>query len=254
MELFKSGNPALSEKRFQDSVSSVPGYETMTVKGSLNKFGLLLLVLVSTAFYSWVQFQNSSSNVMALMMTGVFGGLIVAIVLIFKKQWAPVLAPIYALLEGLVLGSVSAMYNDMFAESAPNIVMNSILLTFGVCAAMYLLFATGIIKVTNTFRTIMLTATAGIALFYLISMILRMTGVADLSFIHEGTTVGIVFSLFVVIIASLNLIMDFDMIQKGAEAGAPKYMEWYGAFGLMVTIVWLYLEMLRLLSKISSRR
>jgi uncharacterized YccA/Bax inhibitor family protein len=158
------------------------------------------------------------------------------------------------LLEGLFLGAISAMYNYTFAETAPNIIMNSVLLTFGVCAAMYLLFSFRIIKVTNTFRSIMLVATAGIAIFYLIAMVLRMTGVAELSFIHEGTTIGILFSVFIVAIASLNLILDFDMIEKGAEAGAPKYMEWFGAFGLMVTIVWLYLEILRLLSKISSRK
>jgi uncharacterized YccA/Bax inhibitor family protein len=253
MELFKSGNPTLSEKRFTDSVSGSAGYEVMTVRGTLHKFGLLFLVLMSTSFYSWVQFDNGA-NVVPMIWIGAIGGLVVALILMFKKHWAPFLAPVYALLEGLFLGAVSAMYNYTFAETAPNLVMNSVLLTFGVCAAMYLLFSSRIIKVTNTFRSIMLVATAGIAIFYLIAMVLRMTGVAELSFIHEGTTFGILFSVFIVAIAALNLILDFDMIEKGAEAGAPKYMEWFGAFGLMVTIIWLYLEILRLLSKISSRK
>lgn len=253
MDLFKSGNPTLSEKRFSESIPAAANYEVMTVRGTLHKFGLLFLVLISTSFYSWVQFDNGG-NVVPLIMTGALGGLAVALVLIFKKHWAPFLAPVYALLEGLFLGSVSAMYNHAFAESAPHIIMNSVLLTFGVCAAMYLLYATRIIRVTGTFRTIVMIATAGIAIFYLISMILRMTGIAELSFIHEGSALGILFSLIVVVLASLNLALDFDMIEKGAEAGAPKYMEWFGAFGLMVTIIWLYLEILRLLSKLSSRK
>jgi uncharacterized YccA/Bax inhibitor family protein len=178
---------------------------------------------------------------------------VVALVITFKKQWAPFLAPAYALLEGLFVGAISAYYNYAFADKAPFIIVTAVGLTFGTAIAMYLLYAARIIRATQKFKAIIFTATVGIAIFYLITMVMRMFGM-DVPFIHEGSTFGIIFSLFVVSIAALNLILDFDMIEQGVEAGAPKYMEWYGAFGLLVTIVWLYLEILRLLSKISSRR
>jgi len=145
------------------------------------------------------------------------------------------------------------MFNAAMASVAPYFVMQAVLLTFGVALAMYLLYTTGVIKVTNQFRTIVLAATGGIALFYLAAMVLHWFHI-DIPFIHQSTTAGIVFSLIVVGIAALNLVMDFDMIFTGARMGAPKYMEWYGAFGLMVTIIWLYLEILRLLAKVYSRR
>jgi len=256
MNLFKSGNPVLSENKFEQTVpaGTLAIGEMMTVRGTLHKFGMMLIILMSTAFYSWVQVKNGNNNVMPMMWTGMLGGLGVAILLIFMKLWAPFLAPAYALLEGLFIGAISAMFSEAFAETAPGIVMNAVGLTFAICIAMYVLFSTGIIRVTNTFRTIIVVATAGIAVFYLISMVLRMMGYDQLSFIHEGSTLGIVFSLIVVGIAALNLVLDFDMIEKGAQSGAPKYMEWFGAFGLMVTIIWLYLEILRLLAKLSSRK
>jgi uncharacterized YccA/Bax inhibitor family protein len=145
------------------------------------------------------------------------------------------------------------MYNEAFAEKAPNLVINAVGLTFAVAIAMYLLYSFKIIKATEKFKSVIIAATAGIALFYIAVLILRAFGVQEMSFLHEGSALGIGFSLFVVAIAALNLILDFDMIERGAEMGAPKYMEWYGAFGLLVTLVWLYLEILRLLSKLSSR-
>ncbi|MGI8584594.1 MAG: Bax inhibitor-1/YccA family protein [Chitinophagaceae bacterium] len=254
MELFKSGNPVLSEKRFTDTVLDeyVIDENAMTVRGTLNKFGFLFLMVMGTAFYSWKEFADGG-NVQPLIWTGAIGGLVVALIITFKKQWAPYLAPAYALLEGLFVGAISAYYNFVFAEKAPFIIITAVGLTFGTAIAMYLFYAAKIIRATQKFKAIIFTATAGIAIFYLITMVLRMFGM-DVPFIHEGSTFGIIFSLFVVAIAALNLILDFDMIEKGAEAGAPKYMEWYGAFGLLVTIVWLYLEILRLLSKLSSRR
>jgi uncharacterized YccA/Bax inhibitor family protein len=170
----------------------------------------------------------------------------------FKKEWSPFLAPAYALLEGLFLGAVSAMYNNAFANVAPGIVMNAVGLTLGTAFAMYFLYANGIIKVTEKFRSVLILATAGIAVFYLITLILGFFNIR-FDFLSQGSLIGIGFSLVVVVIAALNLLLDFDMIEQGSAAGAPKYMEWYGAFGLMVTLVWLYLEILRLLSKISSR-
>ncbi len=251
MDLFKSGNPTLSEKSFQNTI--ITDYSNvMTLRGTLNKFGFMFLMLMGTAFYSWKEFAGGG-NVMPFILIGAIGGFIVAIIITFKKEWAPYLAPLYALLEGLFIGAISAYYNDAFAAVAPNLVMNAVGLTFGTAIAMYLLYTFKIIKATEKFKSIIFTATAGIAIFYLITMVMGFFGV-HMAFLHEGSTLGIGFSLFVVAIAALNLILDFDMIERGTEAGAPKFMEWYGAFGLMVTIVWLYLEILRLLSKLSSRK
>lgn len=251
MSLFKSGNPAFGEKAF-GSMSNVTFVDGMTVKGTLNKFGFMLLMLMGSAYYSWKEVSNAG-NFMPLVYTGLIGGFVLALVIIFKKEWSPYLAPAYALMEGFFLGAVSAVYNDAFAETAPNIVVNAIGLTFGVAVAMYFMYSRGIIKVTEKFRSVIMLATAGIAIFYFVSMILGFFGF-DMAMLHEGSLMGIGFSLVVVVIASLNLLLDFDMIEQGAQNGAPKYMEWYGAFGLMVTIVWLYLEILRLLSKFSSRK
>ena len=254
MAIFKSGNPTLSEKRFNSTVlGDVSDYENaMTVKGTLQKFGFLFLMVLGTAFYSWKEFAEGG-NIMPLVYTGLIGGLITAIVILFKKEWSPYLAPLYALLEGLALGGISAVFNNSFAAAAPNIVITAVGLTFGVAMAMYFLFSFKIIKATEKFKSVVIAATMGIAIFYLIVFALQMFGMENMPFLHEGSIMGIGFSLVVVTIAALNLILDFDMIEKGAEMGAPKYMEWYGAFGLMVTLVWLYLEILRLLGKISGR-
>lgn len=255
MSLFKSGNPTLSEKRFSSTaISDVLVYNenAMTINGTLQKFGFLFLMVMATSFYSWKEYAEGG-NVVPMIWTGAIGGLIVAVVLVFKPNLSPFLAPLYALLQGLFIGSISSMYNTAFAETAPNIIINAVGLTFGVAAAMYLLYSFKIIKATERFRSVIISATVGIAIFYVLVVILRAFGFDNMPFLHEGSPLGIIFSLFVVSIAALNLILDFDMIEKGTEMGAPKYMEWYGAFGLMVTMVWLYLEILRLLSKITSR-
>lgn len=252
MALIKSGNPALSEKSFKDIGRSTNYADAMSVRGTLNKFGFMLVMLMGTAFYSWKEYQLGG-NVTPLLWTGLIGGFVTALVIMFKKEWAPYLAPAYALFEGLFLGAVSAYYNAAFAEKAPGIVMNAVGLTFGTAIAMYFLYSFKIIKVTEKFRSVLIMATAGIAIFYLITIVLGLFGV-HMAFLHEGSMMGIGFSLVVVTIAALNLLLDFDMIEQGSAAGAPKFMEWYGAFGLMVTIVWLYLEILRLLSKLSDRK
>jgi uncharacterized YccA/Bax inhibitor family protein len=251
MELFKSGNPTLSEKAFKNTLY-IDQHNSMTVRGTLNKFGFMFLMLMGTAYYSWKEFDGGG-DVQSLIWGGAIGGLVIALVIMFKKEWSPFLAPLYALLEGLFIGAISAYYNDAFATKMPNIIMNAVGLTFGTAISMYFLYSFKIIQATEKFKAIVFTATAGIAVFYLIAMVVRMFGV-EMAFLHEGSLMGIGFSLVVVAIAALNLILDFDMMERGAEAGAPKYMEWYGAFGLMVTIVWSYLEILRLLSKISSRK
>ncbi len=254
MSLFKSGNPTLSEKRFKDTVLEevVTHENAMTVRGTLQKFGFLFLMMMGTAFYAWKEYAEGGTNALTFIYVGAFGGLGIAIVMMFKKEWAPYLAPAYALLEGLFIGAISAYYQYAFAEQAPGIVINAVGLTFGTAIAMYLLYSFKVIRATEKFKAIIMTATAGIAIFYLIAFALSFFGI-QIPFLHEGSVMGIGFSIFVVALAALNLILDFDMIEKGAELGAPKYMEWYGAFGLLVTIIWLYLEILRLLSKISKR-
>lgn len=249
--IFKSGNPTLSEKVFNKSVSDQ--YQgTMTERGTLNKFGLLMILVLASASFTWKAFSEGK-DVIGWMIGGAIVGLIIAIVLGFKTNWAPYLAPVYALAEGFFLGAISAIYNNAFEEKAPGIVMQAVGLTFGVVIAMFALYRFGIIKATQKFKAIVFTATAGIALFYLLSVVLRLFNI-QMPLIHESTTLGIVFSLVVVGIAALNLIIDFDMIEQGVASGAPKYMEWYGAFGLLVTIVWLYIEVLRLLSKFAGRK
>ncbi len=253
MSLFKSSNPILSEKKLTSTV--VPHSEfanTMTVSGTIQKFGFLFLMLMGAAYYSWKE-QAEGGNAMPLIMTGAIGGLVVALIIVFKKEWAPFLAPLHALLQGLFIGAISAAFHGAFAETAPNIIFNAVGLTLAVCAAMYFLYTFRIIKVTEKLRSIVIAATAGIAIFYLMVFAMRMFGFEGMSFLHEGSPIGIGFSLLVVGLAALNLLLDFDMIEKGTEMGAPKFMEWFCAFGLMITIVWLYIEILRLLGKISGR-
>ena len=249
MAIFKSGNPALNV--FENTIT-LPGADAMTERGTLNKFFLLFLLVMGSASLTWKAFYDGV-NVMPWMIGSAILGFITAMVVIFKKEWAAYLTPVYALFEGVFLGAISATYNNVFAKTAPGIVTQAVLLTFGVVISMYMLYRFRVIKVTEKFRSIILMATAGIAIFYLLAIVLRLFHV-DIAFIHEGSTLGIGFSLFVVAIAALNLLLDFDMIEKGVAAGAPKYMEWYGAFGLLVTIVWFYLEILRLLAKLADRR
>jgi uncharacterized YccA/Bax inhibitor family protein len=225
--------------------------ESMTVGGTLNKFGFLFLMVMATSIFTWRAFMGGQ-DVKGFIVTGLIGGMVLALVIIFKQHLAPYLAPAYALMEGLFLGSISAAMHTAFATKAPYLVIQAVMLTFGTVIAMYILYRFRIIQVTARFRTIVMACTLGVCLFYLMAFILGFFSI-NIPFIHEGSLIGIFFSLLVVVIAALNLILDFDMIEEGAASGAPKYMEWYGAFGLLVTIVWLYVEILRLLSKINSR-
>jgi uncharacterized YccA/Bax inhibitor family protein len=251
MGLLKGGNPAISEKTF-DQVHQFEG-EAMTARGTLNKFGLMLVMLLGAASFTWgIFFRDGGEAVRPWMWGGLIGGLVLAFAIIIKKTWAPWLALGYALCEGLFLGAVSAFYDAIFAASYPSLIMHAVLLTLGTAMAMFVLYRTGVIKATAKFKRVVMLATAGIAVFYLIAIVMRLFGM-QMPYLHENGAIGIGISLFIVAIAALNLILDFDMIDEGVQAGAPKYFEWYGAFGLMVTIVWLYLEMLRLLSKLTSR-
>ncbi len=252
----KSSNPALNDKLFQresNRTIHISEEGSMTVKGTLNKFLFIFGMAMCTSVYSWFAFQKGQA-VGPMIMIGAFGGLGLAIVMSFKMQWAKYLAPAYGLCEGLFLGAISAMFSNMFADKAPFLVIQAVLLTFGVVLAMWTLYRTRIIKVTNKLRMIIIGATGGIFIFYILTWILGFFNVS-IPFMNpfNGSAFGIIFSLVVVGVAALNLLLDFDMIERGSKMGAPKYMEWYGAFGLLVTIVWLYLEILRLLSRVASR-
>ncbi|WP_343228770.1 Bax inhibitor-1/YccA family protein [Pseudoxanthomonas sp. SE1] len=253
--MMRSGNPALKESTFLDlgsgTVVSRDG-GAMTLNGTINKTGILLLLTVLTAAFSWNQALGPDGlpapGFAVYMWGGAIGGLVLALITVFKKTWSPVTAPLYALVEGFFLGAISAVYNAQFG----GIVMQAVMLTFGILFALLFAYRSGLIKATENFKLGVVAATGGIALVYLASIALGFFGI-KIPLIHESGLIGIGFSLFVVVIASLNLVLDFDFIETGVEQGAPKYMEWYGAFGLMVTLVWLYLELLRLLSKLQSR-
>jgi uncharacterized YccA/Bax inhibitor family protein len=255
MALMKTSNPALSENTFRDlSGSRYEGMteiaDRMTLNGTVNKTGILLVCAIATAAWTWRLFLQSRNmtDVAPLMLAGMIGGLICAMVTIFKKEWSPVTAPIYALLEGLVLGGLSAVLDLRY----PGIAIQAVSLTFGTLFVLLLAYRSGMIRVTQKFRLGIVAATGGIMVFYLLQMVLGFFGFHFIS-INGSGPIGIGFSLIVVGIAALNLVLDFDFIEQGVRSGAPKYMEWYGAFGIMVTLVWLYLEILRLLSKMRSR-
>lgn len=254
MALFKSGNPTLTEKMFNKSLQAEADMQgTMSVRGTINKFGFMMLMVIAGAAYTWNLFEQLNEGLMyTLMIVGAIGGLITALIISFKPIWARFLAPAYGILEGFFIGGISAVMNAAFADKYPGLIMQAVGLTFGVAIAMFLLYNFRIINATQKFKSVVIGATLGIGIFYLITMVLRLFGV-NVSFMYDSSWLSIGISLFVVSIAALNLIMDFDMIEQGSEMGAPKHMEWYGAFGLMVTIVWLYIEILRLLSKLGSR-
>lgn len=246
MAIFRSSNPTLQEKTYQGTIlEGISTGEEMTVNGTMNKFGVLMALMVASTLFAWTQFDKGSDP-MPFMLTGVFGGLGLALVMMFKKQWSQYLAPGYAILEGLFVGSVSAMYNYAY----PGLPTQAVALTLLVTLIMFLIYRFRIIKVTAKLRMVIVVATAAVAIFYMVQWITYlMMGSPVGSFTNAATPLGIGFSILVVGLAAFNLLLNFDMIEKGTEMRAPKYMEWYSAFGLLVTIVWLYLEILRLLSK-----
>jgi uncharacterized YccA/Bax inhibitor family protein len=250
MARYKSGNPVLSSGTFKGVERASGQGAAMSRQGTVNKVVLMLLTLLATASYLWLRFSQSLqySDIAPLFYTGLIGGFGVALVIVFRKQYAPQLALVYAALEGLVLGGMSAFMEQRY----PGIVSQALVLTFGTFAALLALYQSRVIKATENFKLMVLSATGGIAICYLLSLGLSFFGI-NLPMIHDNGLFGILFSLFVVGVAAMNLVLDFDFIEQGVAYGAPKYMEWYGAFGLMVTLVWLYVEMLRLLSKLRRR-
>lgn len=246
-----SGNPVLREKAFQGL--PITG-ERMTMNGTITRTALLLTLAVITGSWTWQRFADvaADGNVTAAMAAitpfmwgGLLAGLVLALVTTFVQRWAGITAPLYAISEGFALGGISAAMNMRF----PGIVLQAVMLTVGVLAVMLLVYRSGWIKVTDKFRMGVVAATGGVALLYVVDIALRAFTHIQIPFIHESGVMGIGFSLLVVGLAALNLVLDFDMIDRAAAQGAPKYMEWYGAFALMVTLVWLYMELLRLLSK-----
>ena len=241
----RSGNPTLSDATFAGFETT--GAKTMSLQGTVNKVGILLALVIGGALFTWNQFYSTGSAGF-LMPVGLFGGMIFAVITMFRPTLAMYTAPIYAILQGLFLGGISAAFESMY----PGIVIQATGLTFGTLASLLVLYKTGGIKPTENFRLMIVSATMGIAVLYAISFVMSLFG-SGIGFIHSNGLFGIGFSLFVVGIAAMNLVLDFDFIEDGAERGAPRYMEWFGAFALMVTLIWLYLEMLRLLAKIRSR-
>jgi uncharacterized YccA/Bax inhibitor family protein len=260
----RTSNPALNDDVFRDAAREFGQSTTMTLEGTVMKTGVLLCLLVAGAGYTWAQTHALApataeasegaarlaipSNAYLFMLAGSVGGFVVSLVTIMKPRVSPYSAPLYAILEGLALGGISTIFEYRF----PGIVLEAVELTFGTLAALLAAYASGLIKATENFKLGIVAATGGICLVYLASFVLGFFGIA-IPLIHTASPIGIGFSAFVVVIAALNLVLDFDFIENGVRQGAPKYMEWYGGFGLLVTLVWLYLELLRLLSKLKSR-
>jgi uncharacterized YccA/Bax inhibitor family protein len=247
----RTANPALSEKVFLNHPTAT---EKMTIEGTVNKSFFLILLVFATAYFSWQSaFPSGWAAETVPVIPGwylpaIVASLVVALILIFKQTTAPYLAPVYAVLEGATLGAISAFFEFRY----PGIVLQAVLCTLGTFTALLLAYRSGLIRATENFKLGVVAATGGICLVYMIDLGLRFFG-KSVPMIHETGMMGIGFSVFVTVVAALNLVLDFDFIEKGAEVGAPKYMEWYAAFGLLVTLVWLYLEMLRLLSKTRKR-
>lgn len=242
----RTGNPGLNEKTFAGLPRLAIGVEGMTLKGTIDKSFLLLIVLMATAFWPWSQMVNGDAQtVYPTMLVGALGGFVLALVISFKANLAPYLSIPYAALEGLFVGGLSAILEQRYH----GIAIQAVGLTFGVLAVLLVAYRAGLIRVTAQFRAVVIGATGGIALLYLATWILGFFHVA-VPVLYAATPLGIGISLVIVGVAALNLVLDFDLIERGVAGGAPKYMEWYSAFGLLVTLVWLYIELLRLLSKV----
>lgn len=247
--IMRTANPTLNSNTFKNLGQVSYGNE-MTISGTVNKTLILLALVLLPASWTWNMFYTTGNPavVYPFMIGGVIGGLIVALITVFKKEYSPITAPVYCILEGLFLGGISSIFEAMF----PGIVIQAVALTFGTLFALLFVYKAGIIKVTENFKLGVVAATGSIMLIYLASFFLGFAGI-QVPFIHESGLLGIGFSLFVIAIAAMNLVLGFDFIEQGAESGAPKYMEWFAAFGLMVTLIWLYIEILRLLAKLRSR-
>ena len=250
--MLRTSNPVLKSKSFGGFASQVEApavrEKTMTNGGTVDKTAILLALVVVAGLWPWKLMEVDPAAALSWLWIGLVGGLVTALIIIFKNDWAGPLAPLYAACEGLALGALSAFMERRY----PGIVFQAVALTLGVLATMLVIYRTGQIKATNGFKRGVIAATGAIALVYIVTMALRAFGM-PVSFMHSTGWLGIGISMVVVVVAALNLVLDFDMIEQGAKNGAPKHMEWYGAFGLLVTLVWLYVEILNLLSKLNRR-
>ena len=244
----RSSNPVMTGKIYEKAgLASSDG--VMTISGTLNKIGVMLLLVVVSAAYTWnLVLGDDPSRVGTLAIVGAIGGFIMAMVTVFRPKSSPYTAPVYAILEGMFLGAISAVINARY----PGIAFQAVLLTIGTLFTMLFLYRSGTIRATPKFRRGVMMATGAVFFAYMISWIMSLFGM-PMGFMHSAGPLGILINLVIIVIAALNLIMDFDFIEKGSQMGAPKYMEWYGAFGLMVTLIWLYIEFLRLLSRFAGR-
>jgi uncharacterized YccA/Bax inhibitor family protein len=255
----RTSNPMLTEEAFKKAANAAKGFsgaevgtsamrheETMSIRGTVNKTFVLTAILLFTGYFSWNLAGTPYLGI--AMIGGIIGGLVMALITAFKKTAAPITAPLYAALQGLAVGGISVT----FEMSYPGIVVQAVTLTVAVLVALLLAYSSGVVKATENFKLGVVAATGGIMIMYLVSFVMSLFGM-NVGFLHDSSPLSIGISIVVVIVAALNLVLDFDFIESGANAGAPKYMEWYGAFGLMVTLIWLYMEILRLLAKLKDR-
>ena len=248
MRALRSSNPVMTGSIYEKTVRS-SAESVMTINGTLNKIGLMLLFVIVSASYTWkMVLGDDPGRVGTLAIIGGIGGFIMAMITVFSPKSSPYTAPVYAILEGMFLGAISAVINAQY----PGVAFQAVLLTIGTLFTMLFLYRSGHIRATPKFRRGVMMATGAVFFAYLISWILSLLGI-PMGFMHSSGPLGIIISLVIIVVAALNLIMDFDFIEKGSQMSAPKYMEWYGAFGLMVTLIWLYIEFLRLLSRFAGR-
>jgi uncharacterized YccA/Bax inhibitor family protein len=249
--MMRTANPALNDKTFSQFGAGFAheASDVMTLQGTVFKTGFLLAILTAAGAITWKMTYQNPAGAYPWLIGGLIGGLIFGLITAFKPTASPYTAPVYAACEGLFLGAISALFEQMY----PGIVVQAVGLTFGTLAALLIAYTSRLIKPTENFKLGIAAATGAIFLVYMVSMVMNMFGSTGIGFIHDSGPIGIGFSVVVVVIAALNLVLDFDFIETGVERGAPKYMEWYGAFGLLVTLVWLYLEILRLLAKLRQR-
>jgi uncharacterized YccA/Bax inhibitor family protein len=240
---------ALNSRTFQ-TVRGRKLNSAMTVQGAVNKTAILLTIVAISATGGWLAVKQEGLAGVVLVILALLGSLLVGTITCLNMEVAPITAPVYALLEGSLLGFISGV----FEEEYPGIAINAVFLTFGTLLGLLIIYRLSQYHVTAKFRTGIISATLAILLVYLIEAILQIGGGNGILFLHQSGLIGIGLSLFVVVIATLNLVLDFDLIESGARSLAPKYMEWYCAFGLLVTLVWLYLEILRWLAILASSR